>query len=168
MSNDKKETWFDTFDPQVALDAMKTQFPNEMKFGEFLFHDSKNNLGQNVVIIKTYNGILKNFYFNQFGYIGYNNMGMNNHADMFSDVRYTKAWFEIMSALNKGRLIEGKTYEDAFLDYHKSIIEDEYESRMEQSRIIASNATTNKNIKLEKLDSIIPKAKKNVTSEMGE
>lgn len=170
MSNEiKKETWFDTFDPEVAFYIMKEKFPNQIgKYAYPRFTKGNNKKGHEIILMDTFNNHSLNWYFNQFGYLGWNHLFADEKAVIGDDLDRTGAWFEVMSTLNKDRKIDGKSYVEAFTEYHLQNIQSKFDNDQHKSQYIMELANREKDRALKALESTTSMSLENIDVEMGE
>ena len=170
MSNDKKETWFDNLD----INIIKEEFSKIPEFvccddidHNVISRDTDNEYISRTIprvgifIINRTTGHKDNIWFTEYSYVfpTKSNFKTGSYAsddiDSVRGVVFSNSWFNIMRRCNKGRIIQGKTYEEAFKEYHTKEIESEYNKEVQRASLQKVAAEVNRDKKTNFLNAIL-------------
>ncbi|MBQ4558081.1 MAG: hypothetical protein IJA61_01740 [Clostridia bacterium] len=140
MNNEqKRETWFD----RVDLRDIRSKFLGLKMLSNFpleVLLEKTDVDGNPVRVFSVGNKSNKLLVaFNEFTYTYFGVVDKDKRPGLYpmgyiptdlTDNR-TKTWFELVSNANKGRTIDGKTYEEAFISYHQEKLNEKYDSKIE-------------------------------------
>ena len=129
-----KDNWSKNIDIEkfidIVLDVYDAQLINAELIGEL------NNEPVWAVSLETldddYDVCAETYYFNAYG-----NVCLTKDSDFiqFGLSKHFKAMFEYIEQCNKGKLIDGKTYREAFKELHKELLEKHYAKKANEAKM---------------------------------